>query len=439
MEFNNNLVLLILCLIVVIQLNYVFCQQQNISVNKKKILDSIIDNKIYDPRIRPSGVNASNLFGSPSIVRTNIFLRNINKINDVDMDYSVQLTFRAQWVDSRLKFNDTKNEIKYLVASDGKIWKPDFFFPNEKHSQFHSMIMPNVLQRIYPNGTILFSIRITLVLSCPMNFRYFPFDRQICSIKVASYGYTIEDLVFLWKEDDPIQVNKNLNHPKFRFEKYSTPYCSSITNTGEYSCLKVNLQLKREFSNYLIQIYIPCLMLILISWLSFWLDSNAIQARVFLVVATLMTMTVLIFLINSSLPSVSYTKAIDIWTGVCLTFVCGALIEIVLVNYISQCDAHRRALKQQKDQRKAQLATFDSDILDDESAGLAMKSLVHQNGDKEKLKENHISIEKKNWFKIWLSKYPTNSRIDAISRMLFPFMFAVFNVIYWVIICCATI
>ena len=437
MEFNN-LVLLILCLIVVIQLNCVFCQQQNIRVIEKQILDSIIDNKIYDPRIRPPGVNASNSFGSPSIVRTNIFLRNINKINDVDMDYSVQLTFRAQWVDSRLKFNDTKNEIKYLQARDVIIWKPDFFFSNEKHGYFHDIIMPNVLQRIYPNGTILFSIRITLVLSCPMNFKYFPFDRQICSIRMASYGYTTEDLILLWREDDPIQINKNLNYPKFTFEKYSTSYCNSKTNTGEYSCLKVDLHFKRQFFNYLIQVYIPCFMLILISWLSYWLDSNAIQARVFLVVTTLMIMTVLIFFINSSFPSVNYTKAIDIWTGVCLTFVFGALIEIVLVNYVSQCDVHRRALKQQKDKRKALLATFDSDILDDESAGLAMKSLVHQNGDKEKLKENHLSIRKKNWCKIWLSKYSTILKIDVISRMLFPFMFAVFNLIYWTIIFCVT-
>lgn len=50
--------------------------------------------------------------------------------------------------------------------------------------------------------------------------------------------------------------------------------------SGEYSCLKVDLIFKREFSYYLIQIYIPCCMLVIVSWVSFWLDQGAVPARV---------------------------------------------------------------------------------------------------------------------------------------------------------------
>lgn len=60
--------------------------------------------------------------------------------------------------------------------------------------------------------------------------------------------------------------------------------------TGEYSCLKVDLLFKREFSYYLIQIYIPCCMLVIVSWVSFWLDQSAVPARVSLGVTTLLTM-----------------------------------------------------------------------------------------------------------------------------------------------------
>lgn len=46
-------------------------------------------------------------------------------------------------------------------------------------------------------------------------------------------GWTTADLVFLWKEGDPVQVVKNLHLPRFTLEKFLTDYCNSKTNTGE--------------------------------------------------------------------------------------------------------------------------------------------------------------------------------------------------------------
>lgn len=176
-------------------------------------------------------------------------------------------------------------------------------------------------------------------------------------------GYTTEDLVFLWKEGDPVQVVKSLHLPRFTLQHHVTNYCTSKTNTGktifqtnvsrfimfdffalflgEYSCLKVDLVFKREFSYYLIQIYFPCIILVIVSWVSFWLDPSAIPARVSLGVTTLLTMATQISGINASLPPVSYIKAIDVWTESCLTFVFGALLEFALVNYASRSDAYR--------------------------------------------------------------------------------------------------
>ncbi|XP_026675696.1 glutamate-gated chloride channel isoform X5 [Diaphorina citri] len=206
-------------------------------------------------------------------------------------EYSVQLTFREQWLDERLKYNDYDGRIKYLTLTEAsRVWMPDLFFSNEKEGHFHNIIMPNVYIRIHPQGSVLYSIRISLTLSCPMNLKLYPLDRQSCSLKMASYGWTTDDLIFLWKEGDPVQVVKNLHLPRFTLEKFYTDYCNSKTNTGAYSCLKVDLLFKREFSYYLIQIYIPCCMLVIVSWVSFWLDQSAVPARVSLGVTTLLTM-----------------------------------------------------------------------------------------------------------------------------------------------------
>jgi len=50
---------------------------------------------------------------------------------------------------------------------------------------------------------------------------------------VPTDGWTTNDLVFLWKEGDPVQVVKNLHLPRFTLEKFLTDYCNSKTNTGK--------------------------------------------------------------------------------------------------------------------------------------------------------------------------------------------------------------
>ncbi|XP_038121541.1 glutamate-gated chloride channel isoform X7 [Culex quinquefasciatus] len=424
----------------------------NFREKEKKILDQILGAGKYDARIRPSGINGTD---GPAIVRINLFVRSIMTISDIKMEYSVQLTFREQWLDERLKFDDIGGRLKYLTLTEAnRVWMPDLFFSNEKEGHFHNIIMPNVYIRIFPYGSVLYSIRISLTLACPMNLKLYPLDRQVCSLRMASYGWTTADLVFLWKEGDPVQVVKNLHLPRFTLEKFLTDYCNSKTNTGEYSCLKVDLLFKREFSYYLIQIYIPCCMLVIVSWVSFWLDQGAVPARVSLGVTTLLTMATQTSGINASLPPVSYTKAIDVWTGVCLTFVFGALLEFALVNYASRSDMHRENMK--KKRRELEQASLDaaSDLLDtDSNATFAMKPLVRHPGDPlalEKLRqcEVHMQAPKRpNCCRSWLAKFPTSplkkvpcfgrgkcsrsKRIDVISRITFPLVFALFNLVYW--------
>ncbi len=117
-----------------------------------------------------------------------MLVRNIQEIDDVANQYKLQLTFRQKWTDDRLKFNSFNGQIKYINLVNGhyQIWKPDTFFKNEREGHFHNMLTPNQLVRVYPDGTVLYSVRVSLVLFCPMNLRYYPADRQVCQIELAS-------------------------------------------------------------------------------------------------------------------------------------------------------------------------------------------------------------------------------------------------------------
>jgi len=58
--------------------------------------------------------------------------------------------------------------------------------------------------------------------------------------------------------------------------------------------------------------YIPSLLIVMLSWLSFWLNVNSIPGRVTLGVLSVLTISTQSTGINAALPRVSYTKAIGI-------------------------------------------------------------------------------------------------------------------------------
>lgn len=82
----------------------------------------------------------------------------------------------------------------------------------------------------------------------------------------------------------------------------------------------------RSMGYYLIQIYIPSGLIVIISWVSFWLNRNATPARVALGVTTVLTMTTLMSSTNAALPKISYVKSIDVYLGTCFVMVFASLL-----------------------------------------------------------------------------------------------------------------
>ena len=90
---------------------------------EKKILDELFSPSVYDSATRPKGFSENNTEeDGPTKVLVNVFVRSFEKIDDVKMEYSFQITLRQQWNDIRLAFNDMGGRIKYLTMTDrGKV------------------------------------------------------------------------------------------------------------------------------------------------------------------------------------------------------------------------------------------------------------------------------------------------------------------------------
>ncbi|XP_065108507.1 glycine receptor subunit alpha-2 isoform X1 [Paramisgurnus dabryanus] len=381
----------------------------------------------YDARIRP------NFKGPPVNVTCNIFINSFGSVAETTMDYRVNIFLRQKWNDPRLAYSEYPDSSLDLDPSMlDSIWKPDLFFANEKGANFHDVTTDNKLLRIFKDGTVLYSIRLTLILSCPMDLKNFPMDVQTCTMQLESFGYTMNDLIFEWLDKGPVQMADGLTLPQFiiRDEK-DLGYCTKHYNTGKFTCIEVKFQLERQMGYYLIQMYIPSLLIVILSWVSFWINMDAAPARVALGITTVLTMTTQSSGSRASLPKVSYVKAIDIWMAVCLLFVFAALLEYAGVNFVSRQQKEFLRLK-----RRQRLKRKEDELQDGRLhfTGYNMTSCVKDGNAVKSPSTNSVQTP------ALLKETEPNrrkfvdraKRIDTISRAVFPLAFLIFNIFYWI-------
>ena len=105
---------------------------------------------------------------------------------------------------------------------------------------------------------------------------------------------------------------------------------------GNFPCLRAYFHLERRLRAYILTTYLPSFLVVLLSWLSFWIDLESAPARTSLSILTILTITTQSSGLLRSMPAGSFTKAIDVWMATCLVFVFGAFIEYSIVNTLAR-------------------------------------------------------------------------------------------------------
>lgn len=294
-----------------------------------RILDQML--KGYDRRSTPT-----NDIGKATNVSVQLLVASMGSINTENMDYVTDVYLRQRWFDSRLAHENMTEALDLADPNLVKvIWKPEVFFPNAKEANFQFVTVPNVLIRIHPNGEILYILRLRLKFSCMMELSRYPLDRQICDMQIASFSKTSRELLLHWDSSDmgsSVTVSSDLKMPQFTIERVVPTLCYERFHLGNYSCLVAHFYLKRSVSFHLIQSYLPSILIVAISWVSFWMDIEAVPGRISLGVITLLAVSSQTGQ-EKNVPQTSYVKAIDVWMGLCTAFVFAALVEFTIVNF----------------------------------------------------------------------------------------------------------
>ncbi|PAA68432.1 hypothetical protein BOX15_Mlig015474g1 [Macrostomum lignano] len=281
--------------------------------------------------------------GAPTVVEINMYIQSFGSISVIDMDYTLDIMLRQKWVDPRLKFTGYQHTLSLSYLKQ-QIWIPDLFFRNSKYGFLHEITTPNYLIWLQFDGTITFSQKLTVKLSCPMQLWNFPMDTQFCPLEIGSYGFPLRDLEFAWmKNRSAVSLNRQMLLNEFEMPSVNTSSCQKAYNaTGQFACLFVQFKLVRKFGFYLIYTYLPSILIVTISWISFWIDHKAVPARITLGLLSILALMTQSAATMQKLPRVSYIKAIDVWLFACLAFVVGSLLEFALVNMLARRQEQRK-------------------------------------------------------------------------------------------------
>ncbi|XP_037970077.1 glutamate-gated chloride channel isoform X6 [Plutella xylostella] len=380
----------------------------------KEILDNLLKNSRYDKRLLPpvDGVLTVNV---------SVLLLSLASPDESSLKYEVEFLLQQQWYDPRLRYsNQSHYDFLNAIHHHEDIWLPDTYFimhGDFKEFSQHSwdpIIPMHFALRIYRNGTINYLMRRHLILSCQGRLNIFPFDDPLCSFALESISYESSAITYVWKNDEdtlrkspslttlnayliqnqtipcPIKASwraegyslyeedeeLTCNLCQRRFEEQGNYSCLKVdliftrdrafyfttvfipgiilvtssfitfwlewnavparSMIGNYSCLKVDLIFTRDRSFYFTTVFIPGIILVTSSFITFWLEWNAVPARVMIGVTTMLNFFTTSNGFRSTLPVVSNLTAMNVWDGVCMCFIYASLLEFVCVNYVGR-------------------------------------------------------------------------------------------------------
>ncbi|XP_065156521.1 glutamate-gated chloride channel-like isoform X9 [Atheta coriaria] len=391
----------------------------------KEFLDELLTSDRYDKRLLPP-------VRGTLTVNVSVLLLSLASPDESSLKYEVEFLLQQQWYDPRLQY-DSKSKYDHLNAihHHNDIWLPDTYFI--MHGDFKDPLIPvHFALKIFRNGSVNYLMRRHLILSCQGSLNIFPFDDPLCSFAMESISYEQTAIKYVWKNDeDVLRKSPSLTTLNAYLIENQTMICPTKSSwRGNYSCLKVDLKFTRDRAFYFTTVFIPGIILVTSSFITFWLEWNAVPARVMIGVTTMLNFFTTSNGFRSTLPVVSNLTAMNVWDGVCMCFIYASLLEFVCVNYVGRKRPLHNVVYRPgenpvtQSDKKRESPTVPNEIITCTSCGPNPCTHSANNGCAESCV---LQVRKKE------PPHPIRvaKTIDVIARITFPSAFAVFLIFFF--------
>ena len=294
-------------------------------------------------------------------VSISIEIYDILNIQELEMEYTVYLKIKMWWYDSRINFRNlkiNKDENILSLKEIDQIWSPELIFWDSNEvgvikagdqvskdaSKFSGKGTVKVLRYgdhqhnplkevdedyLYPGkeNPLLMTNRMVVKLGCKFSLEAFPFDSQLCPIKLNKDIEQEPQFSLKWKKS-PSMKNK------IKLMQYDIKDLY-FNNTNEIQNeIAVYIKLQRKLSGHIFNTYIPTLILVLIASFTLFIDYSHFEATIMVALTTMLVIYTLHQSISATLPATAYMKMIDVWLfgGLIVPFIIIGIL--ILMDYL---------------------------------------------------------------------------------------------------------
>ncbi|NP_001355515.1 AcetylCholine Receptor [Caenorhabditis elegans] len=265
------------------------------------------------------------------------FVFSLTQIIDVDERNQILTTnswIRLHWVDYKLVWDPRlyQNVTRIHIPSD-KIWKPDIILYNNADAQYMKSVMSTDVIVDYL-GNIHWPLSAIFTSSCPLDVKHYPFDRQTCILKYASWAYDGTKIDLLLKSEQGDLTNYITN------TEWSLIGIRAEKNQVIYSCcpepypfIDVHVTIERRAMFYVFNLILPCVLISLIALMGFYMPTDSGE-KVTLGITSLLSTTVFLMMVAEGMPPTAEAlPLIGIYFGVTIMLVAlGTAMTVFTVN-----------------------------------------------------------------------------------------------------------
>ncbi|RWS02890.1 glycine receptor subunit alpha-2-like protein, partial [Dinothrombium tinctorium] len=409
---------------------------------------------------RPTPVNGTTL----DVIVT-LSLIDLNSISLLDMDYRLDYNIMYEWTTAKnvceiyvkqLKDNNLivdamePGELLELEGDNANMfWIPETCIEEAKKVEISSSFGNKMFLTltITPEFAcnLKYKSRLAALIGCQMDFRDYPFDRQLCNVRLRSRTnnfldffkpkdlffkadfYSLPLVNYLWNPSGvTFQFDLHLNNYDVNFSWNSF---DAIAKGANFSYLEVDFVFQRKLSHFFVQVILPTLIIVTVSYSSFWISVDTGSCRFTLTVTTFLSLVAQFAGLKSQLPPVSYITALDIWMLACMFAVFAAIIEVTVANYYDE--KMRRIIERRKREadKKRKLLEHRSARRNEDHFCIHQIKPIDANFEGET-----SECKNRNNDRVDSSDEPLPDmavKVDKIFRAFIPLAFLAFNLVYW--------